>query len=369
MTTRIERAYAILAVFVVLALQPSLNFWPKTWLIPWSSALIVGALIGAYQLKRIHPSIAALSAVVLSNAAMGFAYVTEGGAWSVAHVGNQAYSLASYAAVLACACLLPVIPTRKAFAMAGICVALGIVYRAFMGEPPAARWEFIGNPSMAGCYLACVLPFSVISRPQGAIDAGINIAIVSLFGAAIALTSTLSPWLCLFAVIAVAVAREDRRIIPYMVAFFVVVITFYAGIQDRLFDVEHFNGSGRFIVWRVGYEHWRDATPFTKLFGFGVGTTYINLMKWYPASDHDWWTWFHNDWLQQLIEAGVVGLAASLYVAASAFRIAWVRSTRELAALAGIATWAMVNYPARLAFTALFCGCVVVSVFRGRIEE
>ncbi len=369
MTARIERAYAILAVFVVLALQPNLNFWPKTWLFPWFTALVVGLLIGAYQLKRIHPSIAWLSAIVLVNAAVGFTYPQEGGAWSISHVGNPAYSLASYAAVLACACLLPVVSTRRAFALAGACVALGIVYRAATGVPPNGRWEFIGNPSSAACFLACVLPFAVISRPRGALDALYNIVIVSLFGAAIALTSTLSPWLCVFAVVAATVAREDKRLIPYMAAFLVFTVTIYAGVRDRLVDVAHFNGSGRFIVWQIGFEKWMDAPYTTKLFGFGVGTTYTNLMKWYPASDqppnpHDFWTWYHNEWLQQLIECGAVGLLAALYVAASAFRIAWKRSTRETAALAGIATWAMTNYPARLAFPALFCACVVVGVFR-----
>lgn len=365
MTARIERAYAILAVFVVLALQPELDHWGKTLLTPFCELLVFGSLAAAWQLRRVHESLAILAAVVLVNCSVSFSYVYGGMAWSMAHVGNSAYTAAAFASAILVAVSVPIAPARKAFSLAAICASLGVIYRAADGAPSYARWEFIGNPSQTGSMIACALPFMLIGRPRGALGAFFNIAMISISITAIVLIGTVTPWLCMFAVIAAVVAREEKRTIPYMAAFFIFAATFYFMIQDRLVAVEHVNGSGRFIVWKIGAQHWLSAPWHIKLFGFGGGSTQTLLPKWYPSDgQRDWWLWFHNSWLQCLVEFGAAGLVAAAMVAVSAARIAWLKSSRDFATLAAIAVWGFCNYPTSTAFPAMFCTFAVVAVFR-----
>jgi O-antigen ligase len=204
----------------------------------------------------------------------------------------------------------------------------------------------------------------VFSAPQDAFDAALNFVIVGLALAAIALLGASVPWLCLTAVIVAGVAREHKGTIPYMAVWAIIVLTMAAMFKDLILNYEFGNDSGRFLVWNICIDHWLAAPLTTKLFGFGLGSVQTLLLKWFPAYRHDWWIFAHNSWLQCLLELGLVGLASVLYVAASAFRIAWRTSTRTTASLAGIAVFGFFNYPANQAFVALFCACVVLGLFR-----
>lgn len=111
-------------------------------------------------------------------------------------------------------------------------------------------------------------------------------------------------------------------------------------------------GTGRGLIWHASAACWWDAAPWRKLLGFGPGMTWDAINVWAPLTGIEWedrlTTYYaaHNEYLEQLLTTGLLGLAAWLAFAAAHLRKAW--QNRQNAAAAAIAL-GLVSYLAQAA--------------------
>ena len=129
-----------------------------------------------------------------------------------------------------------------------------------------------------------------------------------------------------------------------------------------------FSDSGRFSMWGKALDAWRSGDLWTRLLGWGPGTTRV----WNPliqvangkAIDQGvWHLWIHNDWLQLLLELGIVGAIAVLVASA-----AWcLRARKDPVILSAGAAYAVVmtfNFPWRWPVHAVLGAVLVARAFR-----
>ena len=106
-------------------------------------------------------------------------------------------------------------------------------------------------------------------------------------------------------------------------------------------------GTWRGLIWSAAWGTWRDALLWRQLLGFGPGMTRDAVALWAPGSGIAWperlATYFaaHNEYLEQLLTTGVLGLAAWAVFVAAHLRRAW--HCRQRPATAAVAL-ALISY-------------------------
>lgn len=109
-------------------------------------------------------------------------------------------------------------------------------------------------------------------------------------------------------------------------------------------------GTGRGLIWHAAAACWGDAAPWRKLLGYGPGMTWNAVQAWAPQTGIQWEdrliTYYaaHNEYLEQLLTTGLLGLAAWLVFVAAHLRKAW--QNRRRPAVAAIAL-GLVSYLAQ----------------------
>lgn len=111
-------------------------------------------------------------------------------------------------------------------------------------------------------------------------------------------------------------------------------------------------GTGRGLAWQAAFGAWRDAPLWRRLLGYGPGMTRDAITLWAPGSGVAWperlSTFFaaHNEYLEQLLTTGLLGLAAW-----AVFLIAHLRKAAQNWRRPGVAalTLALVSYLAQAA--------------------
>lgn len=123
-------------------------------------------------------------------------------------------------------------------------------------------------------------------------------------------------------------------------------------ISDRLADISYFNwndawGNGRGRIWRFSVKMFSEESIWHKLFGLGPDCFHSYVNAHYSEEEALLWgtkqlTNAHNEWLNMLINAGILGAAAYIGIFVTAIR-RFFRKSGQNALLAGI-TAACVSY-------------------------
>ncbi len=145
------------------------------------------------------------------------------------------------------------------------------------------------------------------------------------------------------------------------------------GIID---PTEVFSTSLRASNWTVLYTKWLHSSGV--IFGLGPGSMQFYLPFWQDKlnliynREHTFWLWMHNDWLQLLLEYGVVGFLNFVCLWLVCLKRAW-RETSLFASVIAIGAIMVGNYPWHIAATALICTfvlweCITIRVENGNLE-
>lgn len=132
--------------------------------------------------------------------------------------------------------------------------------------------------------------------------------------------------LALSFVILFLVSRTHHKIIKLVVASMIIIAIFYllvlvlpSSVTQR-FSIESVletGGSGRFEIWADAFILFKEAPLLNKLFGFGW-SSFPYIMK----SSFHWFVAAHNDYIEVLVELGVLGFALYVVMLLTFFNIA-----------------------------------------------
>lgn len=193
-------------------------------------------------------------------------------------------------------------------------------------------------PNLAAAFLVATAPRLLASPIQAGlfIWLGVVAGITVLWGASSRASILLTLVLILAVIVIPVLSVRLTRVVLVMFAFGavalpVVVVALsspilwlgrYLPLIDRGSGIEEIQTlNGRTYIWQVSAEAWRDANPIDKILGFGhPGTTLSNASNGFAYLFRDWMSdptlaTAHNSSLQQLLDAGVVGLVALMFVA------------------------------------------------------
>ena len=167
----------------------------------------------------------------------------------------------------------------------------------------------LDNPNVVGMYLVLALPLFFMFK-----EAKYALGLLIVIGGIIITKSHFSIALALFACFAYFALRYRKNIwfISTMIALSIFLGAIVIGQMD--FAKIQMNGmSGRLDVWKFGI----DRVKENPIFGQGIG-----IWKNFQYVDNHHTTWYsaHNDWLERLIEIGIIGIFLMVLVIVNAFR-------------------------------------------------
>lgn len=191
--------------------------------------------------------------------------------------------------------------------LAAVAVAGGVL----LTKDVNAGVPLLHNPSIAGSFLAIIAVGSNF------------LPIWLLCGAAIVHTGASTPLLALLAgVLSRGLCRqrrlgEPRGLLTLGVCGLLALCVGFVGAADA------HDGNGRFPVWALVWRDFWHGPLWAKLFGNGLGSTpllvpLLQLDARYDPQSSRFFMYLHNDWLQLLYEAGLIGfgLSVALYLGA-----------------------------------------------------
>lgn len=208
---------------------------------------------------------------------------------------------------------------NKALYYSSICVGLGIV----LSYNANVQTVLLSNPTMASSFVvlgSMAAPWSIIP-----------VALSRSYTAAIA-----------FGAMTVALHWKKRwvRILSYCLVPVLAAIIIYKHPDN-----------GRLEQWSTILSFWWNKGTQAVMLGTGLGTS----RTWLPllSEDHKLgsiYLWAHNDWLQWLVELGVVGFTLSL---CAVYRLYSLCTRSQKAVLIGMSSTMLTNFPNHWAITAL----------------
>lgn len=220
-----------------------------------------------------------------------------------------------------------------------------------------AAWQFplcrgenvcgslVGNPSMNACLLVAMTP--IVFQFLG-LGCAVPMLFVLIFSKASIPYGMAAAGVMLWAWF---VLGKKRATVMAGLAMALVM-----GLGWFVLGAEFTNTGDRLEMWQFFLGKWN--VPIAQIWGTGFGTFGVfsrNLQAAFHMRENGWWIWAHNDWLQEMMEVGVVGVAllASTYlVAASKLFLTGRREMLVSFLLYGLMM--TMNYPLHLAPTALF---------------
>lgn len=212
----------------------------------------------------------------------------------------------------------------------------------------------VGNPSMNACFLVTMMP--LVLKSTNPVPRAIAF-FMSLFAVLVSGSSIAFGMLASLAVIYTIVSGWW-----WLLAFAPVAMAAGWKLCGEVF----FNSGDRFLMWEFFMSKW--AVPANLLTGTGYGTFGVfsnNLQRHFQVREGVWWVWMHNDWLQGVFEAGIVGISlmVSTYLLAL-YRLIYARKHHEATAFILYGIFMGANYPMHLAPTALFGAWLTILALR-----
>jgi len=183
------------------------------------------------------------------------------------------------------------------------------------------RWRLNGtfvHPNMLAFYLVFIITlacFIFLSLKHQAVERYLYLFLIVPFLTVLLLTYTRGAWLCLFLVLfVVGVARFRGFLLAGLIAIVVFYLAF-SPFQERVNSLMSLSATDS-TVWRV--DLWRDALGYAQgnlVSGYGPGTAAIvignNRSAILGSSEP------HNDYIKVLLEMGIIGLVAYLFLLAN----------------------------------------------------
>lgn len=292
-----------IAILATLIYAPGDNYWNKTWIYPWAQLLFGAAILFCYRIRPIPLALALCYALI--NGVANFA--VAGQTFNISSISNSAYSLIAIAGILIFCVKVPVKTARVAIALSSLLTMFGVITLWAMGKRPEFFGAFIGNNSMTGCFIAASLPLC-LTEAYDVFDHVINSTIVGLSFIAICILGQSLPFITLFVTTLAFIAHKLKGRWPYYILGSTALLCAVIYLVPGFHQGEFFNDSNRFMIWKMGIDHYLDGPITQQIFGLGLGTTQNLLFTW-QGNSNDHWIWYHNDALQTLIEIGVVGFA------------------------------------------------------------
>lgn len=204
-------------------------------------------------------------------------------------------------------------------------VALVEIVTGANGSASAVRVQgTFSHPNIFAFYLSVVVPlgFYLLKSRQGTRaviqQLGLGCYLLFLTGLLL-LTQTRSAWIAMVVLVAMYGFCFERRYLIYL-GLLIGLALLIPAVQDRLVDLA--TGSDESHQARLNSFAWRMAlweaaldwmAPSHYLFGYGVGAFRENSVVFFPAGGKVRWD-AHNVYIQWLFDAGVVGVAAYLWV-------------------------------------------------------
>lgn len=234
--------------------------------------------------------------------------------------------------------------------------SLLIIFQYFYGYTPETVAGLYGNSSISGSLVVCqaILIGNLFSMSLGLLA-------VMLLGSSVPVVLYIlvcTGWMF-------ARLRGNPKVQAALVGVLISATCVLAAYKQMNPSNEFLADRGRVNIWRMTYYKWRESGH--TYFGLGPGTSLVNLPVWEikthaPALDNKdeahLFMWAHNDWLQLLIECGVVGLMCGLYLYIYCMYSSYPYP-KVFAALLGYGGMMAVNYPIHMPMHALFGGYLV----------
>lgn len=228
--------------------------------------------------------------------------------------------------------LRPAVVVATIFASAALPVAVGLV-EGVTGDGRSiagfARVDgTLAHPNPFGIYLALVLVAAAAVLPHVAGRARLALLVLlAPIGACLVLTYTRGAWIAAVLGLLVVGILQSRRLLAAMVVVVVLVAALVPSIGARFSDLERdrrlSGAAGNSLVWR--FEHWGEAVG--DLADNPVSGIGLKMVQERSEGQKN----VHNDFIRILVETGVVGFGAYLWLLArmAKLTLAALRRTRR----------------------------------------
>lgn len=366
-------AFAALIVFWRLNDNSLHSIWLSRWLL-----LLVGALIllTRYIYRRVHPAVAWISFTTILSVLYTVFWTPRFGAepfevqlglkLASAMAGLMYVILLFAALAMTCAQGLRIL---TGLAISGLVYPLIIYVRWGTGQDVHSYLPFFDNPSMAASFI--VLCLFLIDRGVELLPKSTLLrCVIWAYGlGAVLLTTSSTPLLALglgWGVRLLHAKGETKRKLvmglglgsPVLVAIALHLDSWHGWVSD----------SGRFWIWGSCIKFWWHSGMWNVVTGFGAGTLRVLYPIIQMTDPTNSWPstyilWLHNDWVQMLMEQGLLGFSAFLYLVYSMFKRR--REPGFQAVCAAFGGVMFTNFPFHMAPHALFGVLLVHAAFRG----
>jgi hypothetical protein len=385
-----RRATGLLLVCIAsFAWFPQNDYWSAHWFNRWTLTLIVVSAAIGWRFARIHWCLVAPVSIGLLTALAPLVGLPIHFAWrglnfspfvrpedteAVQQAYATAFALLAFAAYAATAAFEELEGLADGIGLFCLVNSAFMVTQFWIGRGPLNRGAMIGNPSMAGCLVATTWPILVRSMSKLRLWFGFQ-AIVGLFVfGAVFCAHASQPVMVMCAVYISKIFLTRRSAQNRMINASLCMAAFLC-IGMRIKGVDFFENDGRFrTMYLPAFDHWFSGNGWVHLFGFGNGTEGYLLPRWInelpshrtasPGTTFDYFFWQHSDWLQQLIEQGVIGLIALVTMFVCALQQSAKKAPWLFCAVAGYGTMAVFNFPAHLPAHALVGVTLLAMTFR-----
>lgn len=361
----------------------SQEYWSAHWFSKWGIMLMLVSLSIGTRFGRIHWALIAPVAISLTSAIGQIIYIPMNFSWRgmifssfartehVEIVAQGAYTGLAFMVLITYA-----VSSKKdelkaladGFGILCVTTSLVIIWQTIAGNPYMGRGAFIGNPSMAASLIAVTYPFFAFRRRwRSHYLPLLTIPLIAIFCAHASI-----PVGILAVVLCVYFYNTLHLVLAEKIALFGTLLTGLLCIGLVMKGLLLFENDGRFYMYRIAWNHWSHAALSTKLFGYGNGSMGYNFPFWQVQAGqvpgqrwYDYFMWIHSDWLQTLVEQGMLGFAAYLNLFVFACIEANKKSAWLLSAVAGYGAMSIFNFPCHLPVHALVGVSLAAMAFRG----
>ncbi len=154
--------------------------------------------------------------------------------------------------------------------------------------------------------------------------------------------------------------EKGKSALPLALCFMATIL-----IIGFVFTDNFLANSGRFEIWKINLKEWWENLDIW--IGAGNGEFYNigpETQKRAGAEHNLWWIWAHNDWLQTLIEQGIIGLGLHIGLFSSAlWKTFTSKRSADFAAVVGYGGVCFFNFNVHMAIPALLGLVIVARVF------
>lgn len=350
MVTKVERSVIFAALLICFfASRLQFDIWRWQWL---AGMFFSAACLSFYFFKRFSPSIglawltAALSGICIWAHPDPLIYTVQA-KW------NSATTFGYFAMVSLSVALYP--QEWHKTIVKGIWVGLlssaaFLCIRKILGLPANS---IIGNAAADGSLIACLAPFLIWWNP----NKKFRIAAAMLVLATLILSESST------ALAAAALSMGSYEILtrrPSLKHLLTIgaVGAVCSGAVLYFMRESFFNDNGRFRIWRISFQYWRDHLSHT--IGSGIGQYFPLSVKIQCQQNSPCRVFYfqHNEIMQTLFEQGTLGLIMNLNALRAIFLKAFDR-TWLISSLLGYTFMACFQYPLRF-YVPAFIGAVLV---------